>query len=216
MSSATPQNTLQAQEIRGTRGDRTLFDGLDFTLTSGQLLHLRGHNGSGKTTLMRILAGLLMPEEGEVLWNGQNIRRQRQAFNAQLLYLGHLNGLKGDLNAIENLRTGAALGGLPVSEDAAWQTLADIGLRGFEDLPTRVLSQGQKRRVALARLWFNRAGLWILDEPFSALDVAAVDALQEVIRQQLERGGMVVLTTHQEVELTRGEPLTLTLGASHA
>lgn len=198
------------------RGDRRLFDGLSFSLQSGQLLYLKGHNGSGKTTLLRTLAGLLHAEEGEIRWNGNPLRRARQEYHADLLYLGHLNGLKGDLSAVENLRIDAALRGTPMDESQAWQTLADVGLRGHEDLPSKYLSQGQKRRVALARLWPNRSALWILDEPFSALDIASVGALQGVIRGHLERGGMAILTTHQEVPLTSGEVLCLDLGASNA
>ncbi len=175
-------------------------------------MYLRGPNGSGKTTLLRTLAGLLQPESGEVLWNGTSIRRQRDAFHDELLYLGHLNALKGDLNAIENLRMDNAVRNRPLSEKAAWRLMEDIGLRGHEDLPIKHLSQGQKRRVALARLWCSQAALWILDEPFSALDVAAVEALQAVIRDHLARGGMVVLTTHQEVELTCDTAFRVTLG----
>ena len=216
MSQPVPQNQLHVAGLACQRGDRRLFDGLDFSLQSGELLYLRGHNGSGKTTLLRTLAGLLQAEDGEIRWNGEAIHKVRQEFHAELLYLGHLNGLKGDLSAVENLRIDSALRGQPMSEQDAWQVLSDIGLRGHEDLPTRYLSQGQKRRVALARLWFNRAALWILDEPFSALDVAAVDTLQQVIRAHLERGGMVILTTHQEVELTAGQAQTLELGAANA
>jgi heme exporter protein A len=198
------------------RGDRRLFDDLSFSLHSGQLLHLKGHNGSGKTTLLRILAGLLHAEAGEILWNGASIRRARQEYHAELLYLGHLNGLKGDLSAVENLRIDAAIRGNPLGEEEAWQVLRDIGLRGHEDLPSKYLSQGQKRRVALARLWISHAALWILDEPFSALDVAAVDELQAVIRRHLERSGMVIVTTHQAVALTSGEVQTLMLGETDA
>ena len=194
------------------RGDRKLFSGLNFSLQNGQLLHLKGHNGSGKTTLMRILAGLLHSEDGEIRWNAEPITKARQEYHQELLYLGHLNGLKGDLSAVENLRIDAAITGQAISEEQAWQVLTDIGLRGHEDLPTKYLSQGQKRRVALARLWFSRKSLWILDEPFSALDVAAVDDLQALIRRHLDSGGMVIVTTHQEVALTSGEVLTLELG----
>jgi len=207
-----PTHRLETRDLCCCRGDRQLFRCLDFALESGQLMYLRGPNGSGKTTLLRTLAGLLQPESGEVLWNGTPIRRQRDVFHAELLYLGHLNALKGDLNAIENLRMDGAVRNHPLDEQAAWQLLEDIGLRGHEDLPIKHLSQGQKRRVALARLWCSRATLWILDEPFSALDLAAVDALQAVIRDHLARGGMVILTTHQEVELTCDTVFRVTLG----
>jgi heme exporter protein A len=179
-------------------------------------MYLRGHNGSGKTTLLRTLAGLLRPESGEILWNGQAIHRIRDSYHQELLYLGHLNALKGDLNAIENLRIDAALRNRHLDEQAAWQLLDDIGLRGHEDLPAKYLSQGQKRRVALARLWVNRAALWVLDEPFSALDVASVEVLQKIIRGHLARGGMAIVTTHQEVELVSEQVCCVTLGAAGA
>lgn len=208
-----PTHRLETSKLCCSRGDRRLFRCLDFSLESGQLMYLRGPNGSGKTTLLRTLAGLLQPESGEVLWNSEPIQRQRDAFHNELLYLGHLNALKGDLNAIENLRMDGAVRGHAMDEQATWRLLGDIGLIGHEDLPIKHLSQGQKRRVALARLWCSRAALWILDEPFSALDVTAVNTLQAVIRNHLARGGMVILTTHQEVDLTSGTVCCVTLGA---
>lgn len=215
MNASHSQHQLSAHGLCCMRGDRTLITDLDFSLKSGQLMHLSGHNGSGKTTLLRTLAGLLTAAEGEVRWDDKPIHKVRAEFNNDLLYLGHLNGLKGDLTAVENLRSDASVRGYEFSEQDAWQTLSDVGLRGHEDLPTKYLSQGQKRRVALARLWFSEAALWILDEPFSALDVAAVEQLQTVIRAHLQRGGMVMLTTHQEVTLTSGDVLSLELGKSH-
>lgn len=209
-------HTLAVDRLTGQRGERRLFQDLSFSLDSRQLLYLKGRNGSGKTTLLRTLAGLLLQEEGAIRWDGQNIRKIRQEYHEQVLYLGHLNGLKGDLSAIENLRIDSAIRGRRLSEEQAWQVLRDVGLRGHEDLPSKHLSQGQKRRVALARLWFDRSALWILDEPFSALDSASVSALQGVIRDHLERGGMAILTTHQPVELTSGEVFSVELGESHA
>jgi heme exporter protein A len=133
-----------------------------------------------------------------------------------LLYLGHLNGIKGDLTAVENLRIAAVLDGFELSERRAWEVLGEIGLRGHEDLPSKHLSQGQKRRVALARLLANAARLWILDEPFTALDVAAVELLQDVIRRHIEAGGMAIVTTHQEVTMIGEQTRTVTLGRDHA
>jgi heme exporter protein A len=207
---------MTVNDLSCMRGDRRLFEHLSFELEAGQFMYLRGHNGSGKTTLLRTLAGLLRPESGEILWNGQAIHRIRDSYHEELLYLGHLNALKGDLNAVENLRIDAALRSRHLEEQAAWQLLGDIGLRGHEDLPAKYLSQGQKRRVALARLWVNRAALWVLDEPFSALDVASVEVLQEIIRGHLARGGMAIVTTHQEVELVSEEVCCVTLGAAGA
>ena len=168
MSTGSTDSALQIDALSCVRGDRTLFCDLAFDLEAGELLHLKGENGSGKTTLLRALAGLLLPESGEIRWHGENIRRLREEYSRHLLYLGHLNGIKGDLTAVENLRIAAVLDGFRLTESRAWEVLGEIGLRGHEDLPSKHLSQGQKRRVALARLLVNRASLWILDEPFTA------------------------------------------------
>jgi heme exporter protein A len=203
---------LQASNLSCVRGDRRLFRGIDFTLSPGELLYVHGHNGSGKTTLLRTLCGLILQDEGEISWMGENIRALREDFSRDLLYLGHKNGIKGDLTGIENLRIASTLDGFDVSEREAWDALERIGLDGHEDLPAKVLSQGQHRRVALARLMVNKARLWVLDEPFNALDTGAVGLLQTVIRDHLDHEGMVVLTTHQEVPLTAGHSKTLKLG----
>ncbi len=203
---------LEVVNLQCTRGDRRLFSGVAFELLPGELLHLHGHNGSGKTTLMRALCGLVTPTEGEVRWRGEPIRARRDEYHAELLYLGHKNGIKDDLTGIENLRAACRLSGHPIDERRAWEVLERMGLRGHEDLPSRVLSQGQQKRVALARLLVSKARLWLLDEPFVGLDVAAVALLQAVIREHVAGGGLVVLTTHQEVELTSGKVKRLKLG----
>ncbi|MBF0257116.1 MAG: cytochrome c biogenesis heme-transporting ATPase CcmA [Gammaproteobacteria bacterium] len=203
---------LEADNLSCVRGDRRLFRQISFRLEAGELLYVHGHNGSGKTTLLRTLCSLILPDEGEVRWNGENARRLREDFTRDLLYLGHKNGIKGELTGLENLRISNVLDGFDISQRQAWDALERIGLDGHEDLPAKVLSQGQKRRVALARLLVNRAPLWVLDEPFTALDKAAVELLQQVIREHLERGGMAVLTTHQEVPLTSGNSKNLELG----
>ena len=194
------------------RGDRRLFSGLDFALDAGTLLHVRGRNGSGKTTLLRTHCGLFTPEAGEIRWRGQPTRELGEEFQRDLLYFGHLNGIKGDLTGIENLTIAATLDGDRVDQTAIWEALKQIGLAGFEDLPTRMLSQGQKKRVALARLILSRAPLWILDEPFTALDTGAVALLQRLIADHIAAGGLAVLTTHQEVPLTSGQIRRLDLG----
>lgn len=196
---------LEIQQLECTRGDHVLFSGLNFSMREGEALHIRGSNGSGKTSLLRILCGLYLQSDGQVLWGGKDIRRLREEYSRHLCYLGHLNGIKGDLSALENLMLSARLDGQDPDEDQALDVLARMGLAGREDLPTRVLSQGQKRRVALARLLQSRASLWILDEPFVALDVKAVAQLQQVIVDHLQRNGMVVFTTHQEVEINTGQ-----------
>jgi heme exporter protein A len=203
---------LEVVELECVRGDRRLISGLNFSLRQGELMHLHGHNGSGKTTLMRTICGLIKQNGGEILWNGESSRKLGEEFTSELTYIGHKNGIKDDLNGVENLWLNCRLAGVPIERELAWEVLERMGLRGHEELPTRVLSQGQKRRVTLARLLLSKAPLWILDEPFTALDMAAVDFLQSIISQHVERGGMVVLTTHQEVSLTRGKVRQLRLG----
>ncbi len=205
---------LEVTDLACRRGDRQLFSGLSFSLEAGTLLHVRGHNGSGKTTLLRTLCGLLTPDAGDIYWNGEQVRRLGEDFHRDTLYFGHLNGIKSDLTAIENLRVAAILDGDQVSADDILDALEEMGLAGFEDLPTKVLSQGQKKRVALARLLLSRAPLWILDEPFTALDVDAVDRLQLLIAEHVAKDGLVILTTHQEVPLTSGQIRRLHLGVT--
>jgi len=216
MSDGTNEPELQIEALCCVRGDRELFRDLSFAVAAGELLHLKGSNGSGKTTLLRALAGLLLQESGEIRWNGKNIRSLREEYSRHLLYLGHLNGIKGDLSAVENLRIAATLDGFRLPESRAWEILGEIGLKGHEDLPSKHLSQGQKRRVALARLLANQASVWILDEPFTALDIAAVQLLQDVIHRHVENGGMAIVTTHQEVAMIGEQTRTIVLGGAHA
>jgi heme exporter protein A len=196
---------LEGVGLECTRGDRRLITELDFALESGMLLHVRGPNGSGKTTLLRALCGLFEPQEGEIRWNGTSIRSLKEDYFREVLYVGHLNGIKHELTGSENLQIAATLDGDHVAEEQVWDALKRLGLAGFEDLPARMLSQGQKKRVTLARLLLSDSRLWILDEPFTALDVAAVDLLQSLIAGHVERGGLAVMTTHQEVPLTASQ-----------
>ena len=193
---------LESVDLECQRGERLLFSGLAFAVVEGHCLHVAGENGAGKTSLLRILCGLHAPTHGEVRWGGADIRRLREDYWQTLSYVGHLNGVKDELTALENVRFAAALAGHPAGEDVARHALDSVGLAGFEMSQARALSQGQRRRIALARLFLARqARLWILDEPFTALDVRGVAALSTLIGEQLERGGIVVLTTHQEVPL---------------
>lgn len=204
---------LQAHQLACRQGDRLLFENLDFQISSGELLLIEGHNGCGKTTLLKTLATLRYPDNGHVSWQGKPILTLGDEYREELTWLGHHNGIKLDLTAFENLKVSCALNGVSVTEDEVLQALEDMGLYGYEDLPVRSLSQGQKRRTALAALILSESTLWILDEPFSALDVKAVDFLQSVISQHVGQGGMVILTTHQEVELTSGHINRLQLAA---
>lgn len=204
--------TLQAYQLACTRGERQLFDDINFEMCGGDALRVAGPNGCGKTSLLRMLCGLSSPAAGEVRWDGQNIHRQREEFGAQMIYLGHANGVKDDLIAWENLVVASTLSGHPISRDDAYLALDNLGLQLAADLPTRVLSQGQRKRVALARLQFcAQTPLWILDEPFTALDQAALHTLCTTLNGHLERGGMLVYTTHQDIALSARRALILTL-----
>ena len=202
-----------AIDLACVRGDRYLFAGLGFTLEPGGRLHVTGENGSGKTSLLRILCGLSPPETGEVRWQGEPIAQLGDDYRNTVLYLGHHNALKEELTAMENLRTTAALAGVLIEDAQGAELLGRVGLAGREGLQVRFLSQGQKRRVALSRLLWSTAPLWVLDEPFVALDSAAVTWLAEIIGQHLNAGGMAILTSHQEVAIASGVAQTLKIGA---
>jgi heme exporter protein A len=204
---------LQATDLACLKGDRLLFRGLTLTLTPGDLLRVAGPNGVGKTSLLRLLTGLTHPEAGEVYWHGAPVRRSREAFHRALLYLGHAAALNDMLSPLENLRFAcAAAGDEAVDEESCMQALVRIGLADQLDLPARVLSQGQRRRVGLARLFLSaHRPLWVLDEPFTALDVKAVADLATTLSDHCAAGGIVVLTTHQEAPFARA-PQVLDLG----
>lgn len=190
---------LQAVGLECVRGQRRLFHDLSFDVDSGELLWVAGPNGSGKTSLLRILCTLVTPESGEVRWRGASVRDLGESYRAELFYLGHAAALKDDLTALENLRYALALHGVEADERSLGDALTRFGLAGREDLPARALSQGQRRRVALARLDFGEAQLlWILDEPLTALDTVAVDLVRAAVTAQLARGGVVILTSHQD------------------
>jgi heme exporter protein A len=163
------------------------------------LVHVAGANGSGKTSLLRMLCGLGAIDEGDILWRGESVRSLREAYSRELVYIGHLNALKDDLSAVENLSTACALAGRAVAPDVIRRALTQFGLDRTADLPVRALSQGQKRRSALARLALSAATpLWILDEPFSALDAHSVTQLEQLIVQFVDDGGAAIFTTHQD------------------
>ena len=193
---------LAVSELTCVRGHRPLFAPASFQLHAGQALHILGDNGVGKTSLLRIVCGLSPAHSGEVKWQGAPIHKTAEAFHQALFYLGHGLSLKEELTAQENLLSDAAVAGRRITETQASDALARMGLRGREHLPLRVMSQGQKRRVALARLLISQAPLWVLDEPFVALDARAVDHLRAILGEHVAQGGMALFTSHQAVMLS--------------
>ena len=192
---------LSASQLSCVRGSQTLFTDLSLQLNAGQWLYVQGENGAGKTSLLRILAGLALPAAGTVHWQGTAIDTQRTNYHADMLYLGHHASLKEDLTLSENLRSLMAMDGQPVSDEAIRAALTRMGLGKRQHLPARVLSAGQKRRGLLTRLLLRPAKLWLLDEPFNALDVQAIAGLQDCLKTHLSDGGMIVLTSHQTPDL---------------
>lgn len=201
---ATLTNTLNIKDLACVRGERVLFKKLSFNLASGKLLYVQGENGSGKTTLLRTLCGLSQPEVGEIIWNEEAISSLAEDYYGQLLYIGHLAGIKDDLTAVENLKFNTSLAGNVIDQAQAINALEKLNVASSAELHTRMLSQGQKRRVALAQLWLQdnpaQTPLWILDEPFTALDAAAIETLTQHIEAFVNNGGMVVFTSHQVPE----------------
>lgn len=196
------QVNLQAHALYCERDDRELFADLSFSVRNGDLLQLAGPNGAGKTTLLRLLAGLNHDYEGDVLWQGEALTHVYPEFARQRLYLGHLSAVKKSLTPLENLRW--LMASDDVNEDELWQALDEAGLAGYEETPCQHLSAGQQRRVALARLCITRTALWILDEPFTALDKAGVAWLEQKLQQQVSRGGAVIITSHHALESLPG------------
>ena len=192
---------LNAENLAAVRGDRLLFENINFELKNGTVLYLKGANGSGKTTLLRTICGLSLPYMGSITWCGEKISALAEEYYKHVLYIGHLPGIKEDLTAIENLQFSITLSGVQVPQDQIIEVLKMLGLEKGLNLPTRMLSQGQKRRVALARLWLEDLPLWVLDEPFTALDVNATQLLRQQIEAFAHKGGMVIMTTHQEVKI---------------
>jgi heme exporter protein A len=202
-------SSLRANALTCVRGERTLFTGLNLEVSAGEWLHVRGENGIGKTSLLRLLSGLTKPAAGEIFWNEQLISVDPSEYHRNLLFLGHRDSLKEDLTALENLSISTTLDGITVSEEEILLALHRFGLRGREDLPVNCLSAGQKRRVLLARLLLRQAKLWILDEPFNALDVRAVEMLSELILEHIASGGIAIMTSHQEIPMPNGRVVQL-------
>jgi len=192
---------LEASDLDCRRGGRALFRGLSFALRGGELLRIAGANGSGKTSLLKILCGLLAPEAGEVRWRDTPIRQLREDYSRELVYLGHAPAVKDDLSAAENLTVACTLAGRTATPQQAQQALESYGLAA-DGVAVRRLSQGQRRRAALARLLLSESvPLWLLDEPFAALDTAAARFTEELIARHVARGASVVYTTHQDANI---------------
>ncbi len=205
------QALLAAQDLSCIREERLLFDGLDLHLNAGELVQLEGPNGAGKTSLLRILAGLSQPEQGQVFYQGQPIGKVREAYHQDLLFIGHQSGVNQTMTPLENLAFYARV--MASRDQDLWAMLARVGLAGFEDIPVGQLSAGQQRRVALARLWLSPARIWILDEPFTAIDKQGVAELELLFAVHCDNGGAVMLTTHQDMGSASARRLSL-LGAA--
>jgi heme exporter protein A len=207
---------LTTHDLACERSERWLFKGLSFGLSASQLLLVQGGNGQGKTSLLRLLIGLGRPDAGEVRWRGEPIARCRDRYHQEMAYLGHANGIKDDLNPVENLRFHGALQGRAFEHGPAVAMLKRLGLSRCLDLPCRALSFGQRRRVALTSLLLAQAHLWVLDEPLTGLDVHAIALVEGLIRDHLSAGGMVVATTHQVMNLQGVDVQRLVVGPSAA
>jgi heme exporter protein A len=200
---------LTANQLTCIREDRILFENLSIEVNSGDIIQVEGPNGAGKTSLLRILAGLSEPYDGQVCFRQSPIASNRDEFHQHLLYLGHLAGVKGEMTAQENLAFNLALRGL--DENTAEQTLQKVNLLGFEDALASHLSAGQHRRIALAQLYQSKAPIWILDEPFTAIDKQGVHSLEQLFLKHAEDGGAVILTTHQDLSFSAEQFRKITL-----
>lgn len=197
--SEAARHTLRVEGLACSRGPATLFRDVGFSVEGGEWLAVRGPNGCGKTTLLRCVAGLTRADRGTVSWDGSGTRDEREAFNAELLYAGHLAGIKDDLSAEENLDGALRLRGQSAAADAIRAALAEVGLEKRRHLPARRLSAGQRRRIGLARLMLDPAACWILDEPLTALDDAGQALFSRLLRRHLDLGGLAVLATHHDL-----------------
>jgi len=206
--------SLRFSKLGCVKGGRQLFSDIDCEVKAGQWLYVTGANGVGKTSLLRMVCGLASVESGSILWNEVPIQKQAENYRQALCYLGHLNALQESMTVDENLRFTSALAGSAPGREQRLAVLARFGLRGRSQQLVRHLSQGQKRRVALSRLVMSPARLWILDEPYVAMDEAGIQLLADLIGSHLEQGGMAVLTSHQKVAIRNIPAQLLELKAS--
>ncbi len=209
MNSLSKQSHLpliSAIKLTCIREERLLFDELSLSIKPGDIVQVTGPNGSGKTSLLRILSGLSQPYDGHVLYKKHNINKCGEEFKQNLFYFGHLPGVKGEMTAEENLKFNLALHANNNNNSAAY--LDEVNLLGFEDSLASHLSAGQQRRISLARLYQSTAPIWILDEPFTAIDKQGVKSLEQLFCRHAERGGCVILTTHQDLISIKAEQIT--------
>ncbi len=207
---------LAARDLACRRGNRVIFRGVNLAVHAGQIVWLRGSNGSGKTSLLRLLIGLGRPDAGAVLWNGKPVRRLMGDSDLRTVYVGHANALKEDLTVAEALAFNARLHDRADGPDAIVRALGVFGVAALAPLPVRTLSQGQRRRVSLAQLALcDGPALWILDEPFDALDVQSVARFNRTLVDHLARGGAIVLTSHQTLQLDAVTPLIFDMDQLH-
>ncbi|WP_087021451.1 cytochrome c biogenesis heme-transporting ATPase CcmA [Thaumasiovibrio subtropicus] len=206
---------LTARQVTCVRDDRVLFADLSFQVKEGELVQIEGPNGSGKTSLLRILTGLLSQDEGEILWHGEPIRTVRDEYHHSLLFLGHQTGVKRDLSVLENLRFYAQISPSSKTDDASiLDAILRVGLAGYEDVLASHLSAGQQRRIALARLWLSEHALWILDEPLTAIDKRGISVLETLFLDHAQRGGSIILTSHQDLFQGNSTLRRIVLGAT--
>ncbi|MGC1520299.1 MAG: cytochrome c biogenesis heme-transporting ATPase CcmA [Steroidobacteraceae bacterium] len=188
------------EKVHVWRGERHVLKAVSLTLAPGQLLHISGPNGSGKTTLLRVVCGLLRPEQGEVFWGGRSISSVRLEYQWALAYASHEPALKGDLTALENLRFAVALK-RHITADELRAALARTGVAACADLPVRILSAGQRRRVAMARVLAMRASVWLLDEPYTNLDASGSELMSELLQTHVAGGGLALVVAHHELKV---------------
>jgi len=193
---------LEVEQLSCARNNKTLFEDLNFSLHSGEIMIVEGNNGSGKTTLLKLLCGLRSPDQGTIKFNHQEIDDLAREYNDQLLYLSHKNGVKADLTARENLNSFCQLYGQPA--EFVDEVLVKMELVNEADISCRFLSEGQNRRVALARLLLSPAPIWILDEPLTALDEAGVELVKKLLHLKLQREGMIIISSHHDLNIDEG------------
>lgn len=204
-------NHLGVSNISCERQERILFRNLNFDAHSGELVRILGKNGSGKSSLLKIIIGLLRPLSGEIQWNRQDIAVYRSDFVSQLTYIGHKAAIKTELTVTENIRTLLGFRGTQSSDESVANTLELLELAQYAQIQAGYLSQGQQRRIALSRLWLEPTSLWVLDEPYTALDKQGIQQIDIAISKALSAGTIVIMTSHQESEFFRDRAKTVSL-----